>query len=375
MLAHGLQRWHNIKPALDHRFVWAVPWRDILAVFSRIVYNASPANEMKRMGLYATIVHIWDKLGQERLLRMVRWMRWHCPPDKGFEIRALAVWSRARYVSVTEALGVSGEETFCFFETWRPEWGSNPRSPTFQAANLPSKHKTFVQHLYNVYPTSSTLVQHCTNIIQMFCVYASCGVVIPPSRDPGLSTEDSCLDPGSPAHIMWVIIWGAREPILEDVIASLSLNGSHSSQVVRSSIISHTRWRPRHRWAEYDTEMCRVPLKVWVFSSLIQLGNLLSILPCKAKRQYLLGPTLQVSRYCGLALQGSIACWIRFSHVTDIRSMMFCILTKNINSNNIIIIFFFIIFILNVVVSNYCGIMYAMRTFPHEVIFTYRSRS
>ena len=34
---------------------------------------------------------------------MVRWVRWHCPPDTGFEIRALAVWSRARYLPVTEA--------------------------------------------------------------------------------------------------------------------------------------------------------------------------------------------------------------------------------------------------------------------------------
>ena len=34
-----------------------------------------------------------------------------------------------------------------------------------------SKHKSFVQHLYNVVPTSSTLTQHCTNIVQMFCVY------------------------------------------------------------------------------------------------------------------------------------------------------------------------------------------------------------
>ena len=34
----------------------------------------------------------------------------------------------------------------------------------------PSKHKTFVSHLYNVGPTSSTLVQHRTNVIQMLCV-------------------------------------------------------------------------------------------------------------------------------------------------------------------------------------------------------------
>ena len=34
----------------------------------------------------------------------------------------------------------------------------------------PSKHKTFVYHLYNVGPTSSTLVQHCINVIQICCV-------------------------------------------------------------------------------------------------------------------------------------------------------------------------------------------------------------
>ena len=34
--------------------------------------------------------------------------------------------------------------------------------------SFPSKHKTFVYYLYNVSPT---LVQHCTNIIQIFCVY------------------------------------------------------------------------------------------------------------------------------------------------------------------------------------------------------------
>ena len=34
---------------------------------------------------------------------MVKWMRWHCPPDTGYEIRTLAFWGRARYFSVTEA--------------------------------------------------------------------------------------------------------------------------------------------------------------------------------------------------------------------------------------------------------------------------------
>ena len=54
---------------------------------------------------------------------MLRWLRWHCPPDTGFEIRALAVWGRARYLSVTEAPHNTnfhtwmGKKHFCFFQT------------------------------------------------------------------------------------------------------------------------------------------------------------------------------------------------------------------------------------------------------------------
>ena len=54
---------------------------------------------------------------------MVRWLRWHCPPDTGFEIRALAVWGRARYLSVKEAPHNTnfhtwmGKKQICFFQT------------------------------------------------------------------------------------------------------------------------------------------------------------------------------------------------------------------------------------------------------------------
>ena len=34
----------------------------------------------------------------------------------------------------------------------------------------PSKHKTFVYHLYNVGTTSKTFGRRCANVIQMFCV-------------------------------------------------------------------------------------------------------------------------------------------------------------------------------------------------------------
>ena len=45
---------------------------------------------------------VWA-LGLLAILRMVRWARWHFPPDTWFEIRALAVGGRARYLAVTEA--------------------------------------------------------------------------------------------------------------------------------------------------------------------------------------------------------------------------------------------------------------------------------
>ena len=59
------------------------------------------------------------------------WVKWHCPPDSGFEIRALAVWGRVRYLSVTEAPHNTefyewmGKKHFCFFQTaetgkWTP---------------------------------------------------------------------------------------------------------------------------------------------------------------------------------------------------------------------------------------------------------------
>ena len=66
--------------------------------------------------------------------------------DTGFEIQALGVWGRARYLSVSEAphniesLQMSDEETFCLFDAWRPEWVSKPWSPTLQAGS--SNHYT-----------------------------------------------------------------------------------------------------------------------------------------------------------------------------------------------------------------------------------------
>ena len=70
-------------------------------------------------------MHIQAKLGQDSVLRMVRW---HCPPDTGFEIQTLAVWGQARHLSVTEAPHNTsgwGRNIFVSFKPPRP--GNEPR--------------------------------------------------------------------------------------------------------------------------------------------------------------------------------------------------------------------------------------------------------
>ena len=67
---------------------------------------------------------------------MVRWVRRHCPPDTGFEIRALAVWGRARYLSVTEAPHsfTSGWGRNIFVSFKPPIPGNEPRTLAWKAA-------------------------------------------------------------------------------------------------------------------------------------------------------------------------------------------------------------------------------------------------
>ena len=92
-------------------------------------------------------------------------MRWHCPPDTGLEIRALAVWGRARYLSVTEAPHNTefhtwmGKKHFCFFQTaetwnWTPDFGVKgsganhyPRAPALRLmkTQIPGKHEALAQ--------------------------------------------------------------------------------------------------------------------------------------------------------------------------------------------------------------------------------------
>ena len=83
---------------------------------------------------------------------MVRWLRWHCPPDTGFEIRALAVWGRARYLSVTEAPHNTnfhtwmGKKQFCFFQT--AETGNRTPDPGVKGSGANHYPRAPAQHVY-----------------------------------------------------------------------------------------------------------------------------------------------------------------------------------------------------------------------------------
>ena len=68
-----------------------------------------------------------------------RWVRWHCPPDTGFEIESWRseveyATSRSRTLPCTIlSHNEWTERNICLFETWIPEWGSNPRVLAWQA--------------------------------------------------------------------------------------------------------------------------------------------------------------------------------------------------------------------------------------------------
>ena len=76
------------------------------------------------MGFYATFTYVLAKLSRENLLRIARWMTWHCPPATGFGIQDLAVLARPRYLTAREAprniesSRVSGEETHTYRRNW-----------------------------------------------------------------------------------------------------------------------------------------------------------------------------------------------------------------------------------------------------------------
>ena len=77
-------------------------------------------------GVYVAVLSSTNEVEMKGiLLRMVRWMRWHCHPDTIFENRALVIWRGSpQYWICTSEPGRN------IFE------GQSGRPPTFQAGNF-----------------------------------------------------------------------------------------------------------------------------------------------------------------------------------------------------------------------------------------------
>ena len=102
---------------------------------------------------------------------MVRWLRWHCPPDTGFEIWALAIWGQARYLSVTEAPHNTDFHTWMgkkhFFVSFKPPRpGTEPRTLAWKAAVLtttlgppPAGKEDFLSNIVHLCNVGSMLGQ------------------------------------------------------------------------------------------------------------------------------------------------------------------------------------------------------------------------
>ena len=133
---------------------------------------------------------------------MVRWIRWHCPPDTWFEIRALAGWGWACYLSVTEiphhteSSKVNVEETFV---PLKPKRHSRGRSS--QAISFPANTK----HLYNMYATSAHCLRRWT---KLYKCYTNVLCLLGLTTRPFISYDTCCLAevPISGCVIM-VIVW------------------------------------------------------------------------------------------------------------------------------------------------------------------------
>ena len=139
----------------------------------------------------------WTESG----FRVVRWLRWHCPPDTGFEIRALAVWGRARYLSVTEVPHNTdfhtwiGKKQFCFFQTAETgnrtpnsgvkNSGANhyPRAPAQEYQEADKSYDLaglMLCHWMNKGLKYCVIYRDCINVMQMCCVCWGVSSIVSP---------------------------------------------------------------------------------------------------------------------------------------------------------------------------------------------------
>ena len=139
----------------------------------------------------------WNESGlrPENLLRMAKWVRWHCRPDTGFEIETLEVWGRARYLSVTEDPHNNefyewmGKKHFCFFQTAETGIrtpnssvkGSSdnhyPRAPTLNSLTTQAPGHQHITFSSRCFTTMSYVVDFFSGCpyLQFFLFIFSCG--------------------------------------------------------------------------------------------------------------------------------------------------------------------------------------------------------
>ena len=94
----------NQKPKHVNKYLtYNRPYIDIERAEFDVIVGRARANKMNR-ALGPLCAHNY-RLNWSRRISWGWWddFRRHCPPDTWFEIRALTVWGRARYLSVTEA--------------------------------------------------------------------------------------------------------------------------------------------------------------------------------------------------------------------------------------------------------------------------------
>ena len=96
------------------------------------------------------------------------WSRWP-GGTAGSPIIDPGFWSRRYYAPCCVRISSVDTSSVDLYQR-RP----NSNSPGKPRQSLPSKHRTFVQQLYNVRPTSKKFGRLCTNFIEMFCVCWIC---------------------------------------------------------------------------------------------------------------------------------------------------------------------------------------------------------
>ena len=106
-------------------------------------------------------------------LNFVSMVKWHCPPDTGFEIWALVVWGQARYLSVTEVpqnieyLQVRRGKNIFFLWNLKARVGFEPASSDF-----PSRQETALT--FNPLPLHNECIfriccRHDNWLLSRFC--------------------------------------------------------------------------------------------------------------------------------------------------------------------------------------------------------------